>query len=119
MKNTIEDNNKELERITGVSRNKILKRLIEIANGAFLDITDKWMNQKEFEKLKPEQLSCILECTIKRKINHDKVAEREIEYFINKLHNPQRAVVLLNKMLGLKGIDKVDIENGPLELMFD
>jgi len=87
--------------LAGVSALRNILELKKIAFASIGDFKDDWMTEKDFKKLHPDVLSALSE------IQYIKEGKKKIVKF--KVHDKQRAIEGLNKMLGFDAPEKIDI----------
>ena len=114
----IENIQKDLAKIAGISRLSQLNEFKKIAYSNIAHLHNTWVERKELESLTDEQKACIE--SIDTKVIMSKTeGEKElskIEYIKIKLFDKQKALENINKMLGFNEPDKlkVDIEEKPV-----
>lgn len=92
----IEEIQKDLQKLAGVSALRNMEELRKIAYSDLTDLKKDWLTEKEFDELTPDQKACISEITaITRRYGKD--GEEKIIKF--KLHSKLDAIDKLNKML--------------------
>jgi phage terminase small subunit len=107
---------KDLEKEAGISRLGLALELKKIAYSSISHLHLNWLERKEFESLTDDQKSCIAE--IDTKIQKKNIGTSEepqivaVEYVKIKLHDKQRAIEGLRKMLGYDSPDKIDHTSG-------
>jgi phage terminase small subunit len=113
----IEEIQKDLEKIAGVSRLMIATEHLKIAKSTIAHLHNTWIERKEFEALTEDQKACIQEIdtkvvrTYKREII-DGVREKipyDTEYVKIKLYDKQKALESLSKMFGYEAVQKMEI----------
>jgi phage terminase small subunit len=109
---------KDLEKLAGVSRLMVANEFRKLAFSDIAALQNTWIELKDFESLTDEQRSAIQEIdtkTVKQKdyemSTPDKPVFKEVEYVKIKLHDKQRALENLNKMLGYNEPDKLKIDD--------
>jgi phage terminase small subunit len=116
IKARIEEIQKDLEKEAGISRLGLALELKKIAYSSISHLHLNWLERKEFESLTDDQKSCIAE--IDTKIQKKNIGTSEepqivaVEYVKIKLHDKQRAIEGLRKMLGYDSPDKIDHTSG-------
>lgn len=102
----IEEIQKDLGRLCGVSAARNILELKKIAYTNISDFKDGWLTQKEFEELTSDQKAALSEIQYTTKTFQG--GEENIVKF--KVHDKQRAIEIMNKMLGYNAADKSEIE---------
>jgi len=87
----------DLEKAAGISKLKVIKEFMSIGFSSFGSFQKDWLTKKEFEDLSAEELACISEIRTET-IQVDKNVTKEVVKF--KLHDKQRALENLSKLLG-------------------
>jgi phage terminase small subunit len=112
----IEEIQKDLEKVAGISRLKVLNEHIKIAFSSLGHMYCTWITRKEFETLTDDQKACIAEIDTKIKTeyeyNPDNPKERtpvNVEYVKIKLHDKQKSLDSITKMLGYDPAGKVEV----------
>lgn len=100
----IEDVQKDLSKLSGVTALRNILELKKLAYSSVAGFKSDWMTEKEFSELTEDQKACFSEITHQTKSYGDST-EQIVKF---KLHDKQRAIEILNKMLGLNSADKVD-----------
>lgn len=101
----IDEIQKDLSKLTGVTATRNILELKKIAYSSITSFKRDWMTEKEFDSLSEEQLACISD--IQYQTRSTKEGTETIVRF--KLHDKQKAIEILNKMLGFNESDKLDI----------
>ena len=110
IKDYIELIQKDLEKVAGISRLKVISEHLKIAFSSIAHLHETWIERKEFDRLTEEQKSCIEEISTKtqqktvwtwsedegKKIPEDYT----VEYVKIKLYDKQKSLDAINKMLG-------------------
>jgi phage terminase small subunit len=102
---------KDLEKIAGVSRLKVLNEFQKIAFSSVSHLHNSWIELKEFKELTEDQKACISEIVTQSKkvnIGNDNDSDITIDYVKIKLHDKQKALENINKMLGYNGAEKIE-----------
>lgn len=117
VKEYIEEIQKDLEKLAGISRMKVISEHMKIAFSSIAHMHNTWIKRKEFDKLTPEQKECIEE--ISTKTQHKTEWEYEdgekipidytVEYVKIKLYDKQKSLDAINKMLGYDAAQKLDL----------
>lgn len=107
----IEEIQKDLEKISGISRLKVLNEFAKMAFMSMAGLHNTWIERKEFDELTEEQKACISEIWTKTEGRFDKESEQiiQVDYVRVKLYDKQKALESINKMLGYNPADKLDI----------
>lgn len=119
----IEDIQKDLEKLAGISRLKVINEHIKLAFSSIAHLHNTWIERKEFESLTNDQKDCISEIDTKVKIEFrydgkDKIPV-EVEYVKIKLYDKQRSLENICKMLGYNEAEQLEINvNKPLTIGF-
>lgn len=101
IKKYIDDIKDDLERMCNISAIQIVNELKKIAFSDATGLRDGWMSLKDFKLLTDDQKSCIQEITsIKTKDGKEHVKI--------KTYSKDKAIEILNKMLGYHAPTKVD-----------
>lgn len=103
----IEDIQKDLEKLAGISRLKVISEHMKIAYSSIANLHNTWIQRKEFELLTNEQKDCIqeIDTKIKTEFEFDPENPQEkkpitVEYVKIKLYDKQKSLDAINKMLG-------------------
>jgi phage terminase small subunit len=111
----IESIQKELEKVAGISRLKVINEHIKLAFSSIANLHDTWIKRREFESLTEDQKSCIAEIDTKIKTEYEynpETDEREpirVEYVRVKLYDKQKALDSISRMLGYDAANKLDL----------
>jgi len=103
---------RDLEKIAGISRLRIITEHINIINTSIAHLHDTWITRKEFDTLTNEQKACISELSYQTRMEKDFSANPDgdtvqIDYVKIKLYDRQRSMDSINKMLGYNEAEKV------------
>lgn len=115
----ITDIQKDLEKLSGISRQKVLNEHMKLAFSSIAHLHNTWIERKAFEELTDDQRSCIAEIDTKIKTEYEYNAETEkkepisVEYVRIKLYDKQKALDSITKMLGYDAPAKMDINITP------
>lgn len=109
---------KDLEKLCGISRAKILNEHLKLAYSSIAHLHNTWVKRKDFENLTEDQKSCIAEISTQIKVGRNVSGELvENEYIKIKLYDKQKALEAISKMLGYDAPVKMqlglDFENMP------
>lgn len=97
----LEEAKKDLARIAGISKLRVLKEYQKMAFSSIAEMHNTWVTRKEFEELTPEQKACISEIQTQTKVVRTEDGELDTQEFVKvKLYDKNRALEGLNKMLG-------------------
>lgn len=104
----IEDIQKDLEKIAGISRLQVLREHQKLAFSSIAHLHNTWVTRKEFESLTEDQKASIEEISTQLKTtrNSDGTLE-ENEYVKIKLYSKQKSLDSINKMLGYDEPEKI------------
>lgn len=105
IQNYIDEIQKDLSKLTGVTATRNILELKKIAYSSITSFKKDWMTEKEFDSLSEEQLACISDIQYQTRTTGE-TTETIVKF---KLHDKQRAIEILNKMLGFNESDKLDI----------
>jgi len=106
IKQYIEEIQKDLGKLCGVSAARNVLELKKIAYSNISDFKDGWMTEKDFDELTEDQKAALSEIQYSSKTFPG--GEENIVKF--KLHDKQKAIEGLNKMLGFNSPEKSEIE---------
>jgi phage terminase small subunit len=109
----IEEIQKELEKISGISRLRVLKEYEKLAFSSIAHIHDSWIEKKAFDKLTDDQKTCISEIqtrVVKKKVGDSEIVD--VEEVKVKLHDKSKALDSITKMLGYNEAEKHDHTSG-------
>lgn len=102
----IDEIQKDLSKLSGVTALRNILELKKIAYASMSQFKDDWMTEKEFDSLSEEQLSCISDVQYQTKTTGG-TTETIVKF---KLHDKQRAIENLNKMLGFNAPEEIKQE---------
>ena len=97
---------KDLGKLAGVSALRNVLELKKIAFTNIADFKDGWLTEKDFEKLDDDTKAALSEIHYQEKSTQGGV-ERIVKF---KMHDKQKAIELINKMLGFNAPDKSIVE---------
>lgn len=111
---------KDLEKIAGISRLKIINEHMKLAFNSIAHLHNTWIERKEFDNLTEDQKSCIAEISTQvRNINtiiegneDEQNVEKKVttvEYVKIKLYDKQKALDSITKMLGYDAVSKMEL----------
>lgn len=112
-----------IELTTGISKEKIITALAEMAFSSMGDFKENWMKLVEYESLTREQKACIQEIENDIKVvktkdpKSGKWKTQNVPIVRFKLYSRTAAIDIINKMLGYYSTGKLDITSGgkPIE----
>tara|TARA_R110000851_G_scaffold19014_1_gene59077 strand:- start:108 stop:644 length:537 start_codon:yes stop_codon:yes gene_type:complete len=102
----IEDIQKDLGKLAGISALRNVLELKKIAFTNISDFKDGWMTEKQFDTLDNDTKAALSEIQYQERTLKDGV-ERIVKF---KLHDKQKAIEALNKMLGYNAPEKSQID---------
>jgi phage terminase small subunit len=115
VKEYITDIQKDLEKLAGISRMKVISEHMKMAFSSIAHLHDTWIQRKEFESLTDEQKDCIAEIDTKIRTEYeydpDNPKEKkpiQAEYVKIKLYDKQKALDSISKMLGYDAPQKIE-----------
>gem|GEM_PF-347563 len=104
---------KDLEKLAGISRMKVISEHMKMAFSSIAHLHNTWRERKDFEELTEDQKSCIAEISTQIKVGRNVSGElTENEYVKIKLYDKQKALDSICKMLGYEAPVKSEI-TGP------
>lgn len=98
---------KDLSKLSGVTALRNILELKKIAYASIAQFKNDWMTEKDFNELTEEQLACISDIQYQTRTTGENT-ELIVKF---KLHDKQRAIEILNKMLGFNEADKLDLSS--------
>lgn len=106
----IEDIQKDLEKLAGISRLRVFREHEKIAFSSIAHLHNTWVTRKAFEELTDDQKASIEEIStqIKTSRNADGTLE-ENEYIKIKLYSKQKSLDSINKMFGYEEAQKITL----------
>lgn len=110
----IKEIQKDLERTAGISRLRVLKEHERIAFSSIASLHNTWITRVEFENLTEDQKACIEEITTQTRIEKvyngpkEDPTEIQVDYVKIKLHNKQKSLDSISKMLGYNEPEKIE-----------
>lgn len=102
----------DLERTAGISRLRVLREYEKLAFSSIAHLHNTWITRRDFETLTEEQKACISE--IQTQTRTEINAEEEpvqVDFVKIKLHDKQRALDSISKMLGFNAAEKVEVKD--------
>jgi phage terminase small subunit len=106
---------KDLEKIAGVSRLRLVQEHLKIINTSIAHLHNGWITRKEFDQLTDDQKCAIQEIStsIRKEAEYDPIKEEyknvEVEYIKIKLYDRQKSMDSLTKMFGYAEAEKLII----------
>ena len=110
---------KDLEKLAGISRLKVLTEHHKLAFSSIAHLHNTWIERKAFEELTEDQKTCIAEIDTKIKTEYEynpdseKREPKQVEYVRIKLYDKQKALDSISKMLGYDASIKSEITGFP------
>lgn len=103
---------KDLEKIAGISRLRIVQEHLNIINTSIAHLHNTWIERKEFDKLSAEQKGAIAELSYQTRTEKDYSTNPDgdlvaVDFVKIKLYDRQKSMDSLNKMLGYNEAEKV------------
>jgi phage terminase small subunit len=122
--NYIELIQKDLEKLAGISRLKVINEHLKLAFSSIAHLHNTWIELKEFNALTDEQKACIEEISTKKQHktewefeDNEKVpVDYTVEYVKIKLYDKQKSLDAINKMLGYDAPIKTELDIKSLSL---
>ena len=103
----VEDIQKDLAKLSGVTALRNILELKKLAYTNISDFKDGWMTQKDFEELSEDTKAALSEIQYVEKSSQH--GDETIVKF--KLHDKQKAIEILNKMLGYNAPEKLQVDD--------
>ena len=109
IKQYIEEIQKDLEKLAGISRMQVLNEHRKLAFSSIAHLHNTWITRKDFEELTDDQKACISEIStsIRKVADMDNVID--VEYVKIKLYDKQKALDSISKMLGYEAAGKLEV----------
>lgn len=101
----IEEIQKDLEKVAKISRLKVVDEYKKIAFTSIADLHNTWIERKKFDELTSEQKAAISEVFTRTRKDDNGVEFEEVRI---KLHDKQKALESISKMLGYNEPEKVE-----------
>lgn len=111
---------KDLEKLAGISRLKVINEHLKIAYSTIAHLHNTWIELKEFDELTEDQKSCIEEISTKKQhktsweFDSEKGKNVPIDYTVEyvkiKLYDKQKSLDAINRMLGYDATIKAEID---------
>jgi phage terminase small subunit len=110
----IEEIQKDLEKLSGISRLKVLQEHQKLAFSSIAHLHNSWITRKEFEQLTEDQKASIEEISTQTRFEKDYSTDPEgatvqIDYVKIKLYSKQKSLDSINKMLGYDVAKKIEL----------
>ena len=105
----IEDIQRDLSKLSGVTALRNILELKKIAYTNIADFKKDWYTLEDYDNLPDEVKAAIAEIQHSETTFGDDGLKQSVKF---KLHDKQKAIELLNKMLGFNEPDKVDVTSG-------
>lgn len=105
---------KDLEKVTGISRMRVMKELEKIAFSSIAHLHNTWIERKEFDKLTEDQKAAIQEISTQTRMEKNPIEGGmpiQVDYVKVKLYDKMKAVDTINKMLGYNAPEKIENVN--------
>lgn len=104
---------KDLEKVAGVSRLRIINEHLNIINTSIAHLHNTWITRKEFGNLTEGQKSAIAELSYQTRIEKDYSTNPDgdtvqVDYVKIKLYDRQKSMDSLSKMLGYNEAEKIE-----------
>ena len=105
----IEELQKDLEKVAKISRLKVINEYHKIAFTSIADLHNTWIERKQFEELTAEQKAAISEVFTRTRKDDNGIEFEEVRI---KLHDKQKALESISKMLGYNEPEKIEHSGG-------
>lgn len=107
----IEEIQKDLEKLAGISRMKIINEHMKLAFSSIAHLHNTWIQRKEFEQLTDDQKACISEISTQTRniISNEQSEAIAVEFVKIKLYDKQKALDSISKMLGYDAPIKTEL----------
>lgn len=111
----IEDIQKDLEKIAGISRLKVIGEHQKLAFSSIAHLHNTWIERKEFEKLTDDQKTSIAEIQTQTrtemKFNPESEEQEpvQVDFVKIKLYDKQKSLDSISRMLGYDAAQKIAI----------
>lgn len=118
----VEDIQKDLEKVAGLSRLKILQEHQKLAFSSIAHLHLTWITRKEFDQLTDDQKACIAEISTQTRFEKDYSTDpdgtvMQIDYVKIKLYDKQKSLDSISKMLGYNEPEKIEHSIGEKQTM--
>ena len=100
---------KDLEKVAKISRLKVINEYQKLAFTSIADLHNTWIERKQFDELTPEQKAAISEVFTRTRKDDNGIEYEEVRI---KLHDKQKALEAISKMLGYNEPEKVEHSGG-------
>ena len=107
---------KDLEKLAGISRQRVLEEHMKIAFSSIAHLHNTWIDRKEFEELTEQQKACIAEIDVKQVNSKEK--GYNVEQVKIKLYDKQKALESISRMLGYNEAEKHELKI-PEKIVFE
>jgi phage terminase small subunit len=111
----IEEIQKDLEKLCGISKAKILNEHLKIVYSSIAHLHNTWITRKEFDELTDDQKACIksIESSVEsRNIGGNSLVNQniiEVETVKIVLYDKQKALDSISKMMGYEAPGKMEV----------
>lgn len=104
---------RDLEKTAGISRLKVLREYEKLAFSSIAHLHNTWVTRKDFETLTEQQKACIseIQTQTRTEFKDDGAPPIQVDFVKIKLHDKQRALDSIAKMLGFNAAEKVEIKD--------
>lgn len=111
----IDEIQKDLEKLAGISRLKVIQEHQKLAFSSIAHLHNTWIERKDFEKLTDEEKSCIAEISTQTRTEiegkgTDEEQAVSVDYVKIKLYDKQKSLDSINRMLGYDAAQKIELE---------
>ena len=93
----------DLAKLAGVSALRNIKELMKIAYSSMHHFKEDWMTERSFKDLSEDDKAAISEIFYQDKVSAGGTKEKIVKF---KLHDKQKAIEIINKMLGFNSPDE-------------
>lgn len=103
---------KDLEKLSGISRLKVIKEHQKLAFSSIAHLHNTWIERKDFDKLTDEEKACIAEISTQTRMEKNPIEGGEplqVDFVKIKLWDKQKSLDSINKMLGYDAPTKLDL----------
>jgi phage terminase small subunit len=121
----IEEIQKDLGKLAGISRLKVVNEYAKLAFSSIANLHNTWIERKDFEALTDDQKAAIesIDTKIRTEFEFDPEHPQDkkpitVEYVKIKLFDKQKALESICKMLGYNEAEKLDLTSGGKKLVF-
>ncbi len=109
---------KDLERLSGISKLRIIKEHEKLAMSSIADLHNSWITRKEFDELTPDQKACICQIETQTRTEMggiDGETPMQVDYVKIKLYDKQKSLDSLSKMFGYNAPEKMVHDLGTIK----